>query len=243
MNNSSHLSTQFENSRFTSIALLLCILAPMAIMAIIIIVGQITPDYDPVSDTISLMGAREKPYSFILNTGYVIYGALICTAAYSLYKGVKHSSLTKTLVVLLIIHAFGSICLAIFPDKPGATGGFFTANIIHNTFSGISHVALLSGILVYSISNLRRKTARIIAIIGIAIVVINIIMPLINVFSPLKDIAGLSQRFFIFCSFSWVILTSTLLYRSVLSNQAKDSMDDIKTTSLASTPCCHCKRP
>ena len=224
MNNTGSLPRQFSN-RLTNIIFLLGIFAPIMMMASIMIVGQITPDYSPVSETISLMGAQEQPYSIVLNSSYIIYGSIIISIACNLYKGLYHSAMVKTLSILLFIHAVGSIFLAVFPDKPCTSGGYFSENIVHNTFSGISYVALLMGILVYSMSAVRGKTTKIIAIAGIAVVSINLAMPLINVVSYFKEIAGLLQRFFIFCSFSWVILTSILLYRRLLLSYPESSND------------------
>ena len=54
--------------------LLLCgVFAPVMMMFTIFIVGQITQDYNPISDSISQMGIPDRPYSIVLNAGYVVY--------------------------------------------------------------------------------------------------------------------------------------------------------------------------
>jgi len=223
MNNIAYSPKVLSYGKSLNFVFLLGIFAPIMMMAIIIIVGQLTPYYNPITDTISQMGAREQPYSIILNSSYIIYGIVIIATAYNLYKRLNHTTLVKILLILFVFHACGSICLAIFPDKMDTLGSPVTSNIVHNIFSGISYVSLVMGILLYSLSNLRHKATDLIAIIGIAVVAINLVMPFINLFSCLKEIAGLLQRFFMFCSFFWVTLTSALLYRRMLSNQTAGS--------------------
>jgi hypothetical membrane protein len=235
MNNADHLLRHFDN-RFVHFIYSLSIFTPVMMMAIIIVVGQITPDYNPVSETISQMGARERPYSVVLNSSYIIYGMIIIGIVYSLYRKLFHTNMIKTLAVLLVIHAVGSIFLAVFPDKPDTSGGYFSENIIHNTFSGISYIALLLGILIYSMAALKVKSTKIIAIAGIAVVSINLAMPLINVVNYLNEISGILQRFFIFCSFSWIIVLSILLYRRLLLNRYVCTID-VKILQPSPLPC------
>lgn len=235
MNNIDCMLRQFDN-RLINYMCFLGIFSLVMMMAIIITVGQITPDYSPVSDTISQMGARDRPYSIVLNSGYIIYGTIIIGIIYNIYRRLYHTTKINILAVLLILHAFGSIFLAVFPDKPDTTGVYFSENIIHNTFSGISYITVVLAILVYSITALKVRTTKIIAIAGIAVVFINLAMPLINVVSYFKEISGMLQRFFIFCSFSWVIIMSLLLYRNLLLSRATDHID-VKNPHSLVLPC------
>jgi hypothetical membrane protein len=200
-------------------------------MVIIVIVGQITPDYSPISETISQMGARERPYSIILNSSYILYGTTIIYIVYSLYRRLFHTTMINTLAVFLIMHAIGSIFLAVFPDKTDTSGGYFSENIIHNTFSGISYITLLLAILIYSIANIKAKNKKSIAIVGILVVSINLVMPLINIVSYFDEISGMLQRLFIFCSFSWIIITSIILYKR---NYLKNSVYPVDSKTLIS---------
>lgn len=231
MNNTASLAGTIDKDRFNKIVLSLGLLVPILMMAVIILVGQITPNYSPITNSISQMGARVQPYAVILNSAYIVYGILIITIAYILSKNLPHSTLVRALLTLLVIHALGSICLALFPDKLD-TPGVLVDNTIHNVFSGVSYVSLLLGILFYSIYALRQKKIRIVGIAGILVVVINFMMPMIGLFSYLSIIGGLLQRLLIFCSFSWVVLTSAIMYKKTLSGQTATDTDVSKTASL-----------
>ncbi|HEX79333.1 MAG TPA: DUF998 domain-containing protein [Dehalococcoidia bacterium] len=231
MNNTAYSLGTLDKDRLNKIIISLGLLVPIIMMAVIITVGQITPNYSPITNSISQMGAWVQPYSIILNSAYILYGILIITVAYILIKNLPHSTLVKVLLTLLMIHALGSICLALFPDKLD-TPGVLVDNTIHNIFSAVSYVSLLLGILSYSIYALRQKTIRIIGIAGILVVVINFIMPMINLFSYLREIGGLLQRLLIFCSFSWIALTSAIMYKKTLSDQTATDTYVNKTTSF-----------
>ena len=222
------------NKKFINFVFFLSMFAILMMMSIIITVGQITPDYSPVSDTISRMGAEIAPYSDILNTGYIIYGIIIIVIVYNLYTRLDHTKIIKLSVILLLLHAFGSIFLAVFPDKPDIPGGYWTANIIHNTFSGMFYASLLLGIIVYSLKALNNKTTRGIAIFGFTLVTINTIMPFINVVSYLTEISGLLQRFLLFLSYFWVVLASSILYRRALLDCSEGFNSIRNTASLTS---------
>jgi hypothetical membrane protein len=212
MSKISYLNRQLD-FKFISFIFYLGILAQVMMMVIIITVGQITPNYSPISETISQMGARERPYSIILNSSYILYGTIIIYIVYSLYRRLFHTTMINTLAVFMIMHAIGSIFLAVFPDKTDTSGGYFSENIIHNTFSGISYITLLLTILIYSIATIKVKNTKSIAIAGISVVSINLVMPLINVVSYFEEISGMLQRLIIFCSFSWIIVNSIILYK------------------------------
>jgi len=194
--------------------LLLCgVFAPIIMMVIIIVVGQITPDYNPISDTISQMGTPERPYAIVLNGGYVIYGILMGLAAYGLYRSISSTTTAQRLTILLCIHAMGTILLGVFPDSLDLLPKHFTADLLHNTVSAISYLPLLAGILIARGIARQEKTLKVTGILGLVIIIINLPMPFINMIDPLKSIGGLLQRLLSGSSFFWLSLTFFLLYR------------------------------
>ena len=195
--------------------LLLCgVFAPIIMMVVIILVGQITPNYSPVSDTISQMGTPESPYASVLNCGFVIYSVLIGLTAYGFHRRLRYAAMGKTLVILLGIHAIGIILLMVFPDSLEFTGKHFTDDMLHNVLSAIAYPALLVGMLVFTGIARQEKALRITAVMGLAVVFINLPMPVITMFDSLRPISGLLQRLFMASSFLWLALTSLYLYKN-----------------------------
>jgi hypothetical membrane protein len=214
---------RIDLDRVSRFFLLLGVFAPATMMAVVIVVGQITPDYNPVTDTISQMGTPDSPYSLVLNGGFVIYSILIGFAAYGFQRRLRNTVMGNTLVVLLSIHAIGTILLAVFPDSPEFAGKHFSVDILHNTSSAISYPALLMGILVFARIARREKALRVIAVIGLAVVILNLPLPFMSLFSPFKAMDGLIQRLFMASAFLWLTFTSLLLYKNpgVLQNSGR----------------------
>ncbi len=207
------MHTKLDSDRISRFLLLFGVFAPITMMVIIIVVGQITPDYNPISDTISQLGTPNSPYSLVLNSGFVIYGILIGITAYGFHRRLRYTAMGNTLVILLGIHAIGIVLLTVFPDSPDFTGKHFTDDILHNTFSAISYPALLVGILVFTRIAREERALKVTAILGLAVVILNLPMPVITMFDPFKPMSGLLQRLFIASSFLWLLFTSLLLYK------------------------------
>ena len=94
--------------------LLLCgVFAPVMMMVIIVFLGHISPDYNPVSDSICQMGIPGRPYAVVLNGGYILYGILMGTAACGLYQSTGSGIIAKRLSILLCLHAAGTALLGI----------------------------------------------------------------------------------------------------------------------------------
>jgi len=194
--------------------LLLCgAFAPIMLAILVIILGQITPNYSPFTNTISQLGTQDKPYSTVMNTGFVIYGVLIGGTTYGFYRILRYIPLVKILAILLSIYSIGIISLAIFPDSPSSQDTHVSADLLHNTFSLISYLALLIGMLITAKIARIEKSLKPIAFLGIAVVVFNLPLPAIIVLDPFEPIGGLLQRLFVASSLLWLILTSLFLYK------------------------------
>jgi hypothetical membrane protein len=189
------------------------VLASIMMMVIIVVVGQITPDYNPISDTVSQLGTPDSPYAIVINSGYVIYGILICLAAYGLYRSISSTTTVKRLAILLGIHAIGTMLLGVFPDSLNLLPKHLTDDLLHNSISAVSYLPLLAGILIFRRIARQERTLRITGILGLVILIINLPMPVINMIDHLQLITGLLQRLLLGSLFFWLTLTFFLLYR------------------------------
>lgn len=195
--------------------LLFCgVLAPVMMVVVILVVGQITPGYDPVSETVSQMGAAERPYAFVLNAGYVAYGILMGAAAYGLSQIVGLTTRAKTLAVLLGMHAAGTMLLGVFPDTLDLAPKGLTEDFLHNTVSAVSSLPLLVGILVLRGIARQRRALKAAGILGIVVIIANLPMPAIPMLDALQPVSGLLQRLLSGSAFLWLALTFGLLYRA-----------------------------
>ena len=206
------------------------VLAPMILGVVIIVVGQLTPNYNQVSESISRMGTPDKPYAWLLHGSYYFYGILIGIAACGLNRTIGSISKTNILAILLGIHACGMMLLAVFPDSINST----FKHITHDIMSVITYLPLIIAIFISRRIARHELTLRVVGVLGIFIIIINLPMPIINLVSPLASIGGLLQRLLSGCSFFWLSLTFFLLYRNYHSIECR--MKDVKSPySLAVT--------
>ena len=200
--------------------LLLCgVLAPVMMVAVILAVGQITPGYDPVSETVSQMGAAERPFAFMLNAGYVAYGILMGGAAYGLSRSMGLTARSRTLAVLLGIHAAGTMLLGLFPDTLDLGPKGLTDDFLHNTVSAVSSLPLLVGILVLRGIARQRRALKAAGILGVVVVIVNLPMPVIPTLDALQPVSGLLQRLISGVAFVGLALTFVLLHRATARSE------------------------
>lgn len=194
--------------------LLLCgLFAPVMMMAIIFVLGQVTPDYNPVSDSICQMGIPGRPLAIVLNGGYVVYGTLMAGAAYGLARSISNISTAKRVAILLCVHAIGTMLLGIFPDSLELPTNHFSDDLLHNSVSAISYLPLLAAIFIFRNIARQEKALKVTGVLGVVIVVMNFPMPVINTIEAIDPVSGLLQRVLAGASFSWLALTFFLLYR------------------------------
>ncbi len=226
-----------EDSKYRP--LLFCgVLAPIIMGVVIIVVGQLTPDYSQVSDSISRMGIPERPYAWLLHSGYYVYGILLGIAAYGLSRTIGSRSKTNALAILLGIHAFGMMLLAVFPDSVNST----FKHIVHDIMSITSYLPLIIGIFISRKIVRHERTLKVVGILGIFIIIINLPMPVINMVSPLASIGGLLQRILSGCSFFWLTLTFFLLYRKRCSIECPVKSTRVRYIYARGTPCQELRR-
>jgi len=189
------------------------IISPVILGITVLVVGYITPGYNPISDSVSLMGTPEQPYAWLLSSGYWIYGVLMCFAAYGLNRIFINVPQIKQLSALLGIHALGTILLAVFPDSTTS----FYREMLHNFVSGIAYVPLLA--MIYIFRNLTRDNSSFgrLRAFGLLVLIINIPLPFVHMTEPLSSIGGLLQRVLCACSFAWLRYALFNLYKKQFS--------------------------
>ena len=212
-----------KEDNISRLSLLCGVFAPVMLMVTIIILGEVTPDYNPVSDSISQMGAPGRPYAHVLSTGYAVYGLLMGVAAYGLYRGMGFTDMAKNLTILVGVHSVSTMLLGVFPDTLDIARKHLGDNFLHNTISAFSYLPLLISILIVRGIASQEKGLKVAGILGVFVIIVNLPMPAINYVPPIEPFAGLVQRLLSGSISLWVTLAFALLYRKrlILSRQSQ----------------------
>ncbi|OGO36094.1 MAG: hypothetical protein A2147_01855 [Chloroflexi bacterium RBG_16_57_8] len=193
--------------------LLLCgVIAPIMMTGIIIVLGQITPGYDPIRQMISQLGAPGREYAIVLNGGYAAYGLLMGAAAYGVSRSLNLSTAAGRLAAVLYVHALGTVLLGLIPDSPLSDFNLLR-HVLHDAASVLAYVPILvSWLFVRSFAG-GDPPLRATAIAGVFIAVINLPMPTLAYVDAIEPVRGLIQRSLFAAAFSWLSVVFVLLQR------------------------------
>lgn len=131
---------------------------------VVVMVGALTPGYNPWSDTVSRLGSAGQPLATIARAGLILYGALVLIGATSLGEHVPARA--RCLASLVALYAAGAITAGIAPkDRP--SGPHTVTSRIHVLATLAGGVAIIAAMLVVascSRSAIVRRRSRAVAV-------------------------------------------------------------------------------
>ncbi len=132
--------------------LLTCgMLTPLLLAVFVTAAALLTPDYSPLSQPISQLGAQGRPHAEVMNAGFIIIGLLISGFAYGLYCHLGRCTLAKVVWLLLAVGSISTILLGIFQDDWTALGMTGTLEgTLHAVFAEVAFIAFLTCIAIFA---------------------------------------------------------------------------------------------
>jgi hypothetical membrane protein len=181
------------------------------LLAVILVVGQLTPNYDPFRQTISQMGTPQSEYASWLNGTYVLYGTFMLLGAIGFSRALAPNRKGRLLAIFLGIHALGAMLLAIFPDNLDTAGSTESYLNLHNFFSALAYLPIIGAAFTFYSYTVKIDNLHATATLGLIAIAINIPMPFLNQLEILSSAGGFLQRVMYAFTFSWLVLLSWLL--------------------------------
>ena len=188
------------------------IIAPLYIVAAIFIAGTLTPGYNHLTDTISVLSSQSSKNPWLMITGFIVYGVLITGFAYALYLKLGRGVLSRTTWGAMTVYGICIILGGIFRDSPGAIKN--TEGILHNAVIIISCFAFLIGIIMFVVDVYKNPFRSGFTWFTIAATIMGLILSIIFVPQLRVPMAGLLQRVFYFIILLWIEAVSIWLFRS-----------------------------
>jgi hypothetical membrane protein len=195
--------------------LLICglVSSPLSMIAVIII-GQITPEINVLSETLSKLGASNSLHSTVFNTIMIFHGGVMVGVAYAFWLKLGRTRLANYLRILLTIYGLGIIFSAILNDSlDPLTTTAMLEDVLHSVSVSIAYLALIIVILSITMIQYRNKTLKPISYFAIAILCINAILPFMLLMDKFEPLDGLMQRISFGGSIIWLMLFSMELLR------------------------------
>lgn len=188
------------------------ILAAIATLIVMTILGLIKPNYDPLIQTMSELGEEGGPNAYLATIFFIVNGILLALFSISLFWFMKEHELSTVGPIILIFYSFFEwICSGIFPCDQDCAGQTFTG-AMHIVISviGLSLFFLLPLIIWYTVRNEAdwQDINKVLLIFGIIIFILAGILT----YAFFKDILlGLIQRIYYVFVLGWVSLLSIKL--------------------------------
>lgn len=133
-----------SSSQYSKIAAITCFIATIGDFAITFLIGFLYKSYNFLTDSESNLGNDKSPVAIYMNTWTVLFGLLLITCAWCLFRtDFAKTKLHKLAIWLLIIYSMGEgIGSGLFPYNH-VDGQLTTLGWLHSIFSGIGITAMV----------------------------------------------------------------------------------------------------
>ena len=202
-------------------------LGPVVYAIVILALGSLTPGYSQVSQLISELGAREAPYSVIMNTiGFPLLGGFLLIFAVGFHRGLGRSRGSTLGPALISLTGVTQIGVAFFPCVQGCTSNT-TANIVHSAIGNIGGYSMVVAPFVVWLSLKNAPSWKTYRWYSLASGITSVILALAVSLNPFLNCVGALQRSLVGVGLLWLLVMAIGLYR--LSKQG--DFDGTATTS------------
>ena len=192
------------------------IIAPPALIIIIVIAGLLTPGYNQLTDTVSSLCDQASATPELMTIGFIAYGVLIIGFAYALYLRLRHGIRAHITWYMLTLYGVCMILAGVFQDSPGALN---TEGILHNAAIITSCFALLIGMWAFAGSVYKKPSWFGFTWFTIVASFLGLLLSIIFLVQSQVPLAGLLQRFFYCIILLWIETVSIWLFRLTFKTQ------------------------
>ncbi len=184
------------------------IIAPLWFTAATVLTGLLTPGYSPVSEVVSELGAKGRPYAALMNYGgFMATGIMIVLFSQGARRMLGRGRLAGIACTLIALTGIGVFGTGLFQCDPGCSLEGASVEMIAHSISGIvtfafSAIAPLVLALHEWRSHRRRGFIAYSLLTGVVLITL-----LCSMFSPvISGYRGLHQGAFLAVFFSWILI-------------------------------------
>ncbi len=189
-------AAQYQRYAQLSKCLAICgILAPVALIAFVLIAASFTPGYSHITDTMSKLAAIGTPHPEWMNAGFISYGILMVGLSLAVRQCLPNRTGSTTVWILIAIHGLTITLAVVFPYDSSILEGIHSPEgILHHLVTIVSCVAFIIGILIMDRIVSAEPGWRSVTIISYFAVSVVCVLFILSLFPVVRDIEGLMQR-------------------------------------------------
>ncbi len=190
------------------------IIAPLFMIAIILIAGAGTPGYSHINNTVSKLAEQGAAHPGTMITGFIVYGALVLGFSLELFFHLRHGIKAYLTFIMMAIYAISMILAGIFQDIPG--GKDVPLNFegtVHNAAIIVSCISFLIGMWAFAGSVYKKPTWFGFTWFTLGASFVGLILSIIFAVQSSFPAPGLFQRLFYLVLLIWIEIISLWLFR------------------------------
>jgi hypothetical membrane protein len=145
-----------------------CVAVSVAMFALaVVVLGALTPGYNPWSDTVSRLGSPGERWALAARVVFMVYGLLVITGAGTLRPSVRRHG--RTLTLLLSLYGVTCIIAGLAPkDQPGVHTITSQVHVASTVAGGALAIGAMLLVARYGPSARARRAAAVLALLTIA---------------------------------------------------------------------------
>ena len=171
------------------------VLAPVVVIAFVLIGASVTPGYSHISDTISKLASPGTPHPEWMNAGFISYGILMTGLSFAVRQCLAPRTGSVIVWLMIVIHGLGIIFAAVFPYDLSIIYGIHSLEgILHHLVAITSCVAFMIGMLVMDRIVSAEPTWRTVTILSFVAVFVVSVLFVLSLFPFARGFEGVLQR-------------------------------------------------
>lgn len=191
------------------------VVAPIVLIALIVVGAAVTSGYNHVSDPVSQLAATGSPHPEWVRSGFIAYGVIILGFGFLLYRSAKNHRFAWLVLLFYVLHGIGFLLGGVFSDDPRTNEAVSTASgILHNVWIIIGCSSFVAGTFVFAWLKRNDPIWRLVARVFVVFLVIILLTFAVSQIPALAPAEGVLQRVY---GFLGAILIETAAIRLLVS--------------------------
>ncbi len=171
------------------------VLAPILVIAFVLVGASATPGYSHISDTISKLASPGTPHPEWMNAGFISYGMLMIGLSCAVRRCLAPRTGSTIVWLMIIIHGLGIIFATIFPYDLSIIDGIHSLEgILHHLVAITSCAAFMIGILVMDRIVSAEPTWHTVTRLSFVTVFVVSVLFMLSLFPIVREVEGVLQR-------------------------------------------------
>ena len=189
------------------------LIGPLVYALILSILAILEPNYNPITQSMSELGATDAQYAFLTNLlGFPLLGIFLICFTIGIHKLLPAGRISILAPCLLIISSVSLILTGVFRCDPGCIDITLNGKL-HSLFASLAAIFMMPVPIAIMPRIYKKENWYNYIWFGLVTMLLTSILSLFYVFPSFANLTGLLQRLSMGVPFFWVMIISIKLFR------------------------------